>query len=187
MNKKLITGVVTVGLLLGGTTMVAASMNENEVNDVQKEGVVKSGVVVDKEDLLSVKEVQKIALSEQDGYVESIDLEKEHGRLYYEVDIEQGNKDYEIDIDASTGEVLTVDFDDDSMEEEKSEYNFADFITVEKAKEIAVGELGGKVIEIELDEDDGRYEYDLELRTDVGEADITLDAVTGEILEVEID
>lgn len=187
MNKKLITGVVTVGLLLGGTTMVAASMNENELNNVQKEDGVKSGAVVEKEDFLSVKEAKKIALSEQEGHVESIDLEKEHGRLYFEVDIEQGNKDYEIYIDASTGEVLKVDFDDDSMNKDRTEYSFADFITIEKAKEIAVGEVGGEVIEIELDEDDGRYEYDLELRIDRGEADITIDAVTGEILEVELD
>lgn len=187
MNKKLITGVVTVGLLLGGTTMVAASMNENDVNNVQKEDSVRSGAVVESNDLLSINEVKKIALSEQDGYVESIDLEKEHGRLYYEVDIEQGNKDYEIYIDASTGEVLKVDFEDDSRDKDKNEHNFADFITIDKAKDIAVGELGGEVIEIDLDEDDGRYEYDLELRVDRGEAEITIDAVTGEILELEID
>ena len=43
------------------------------------------------------------------------------------------------------------------------------------------------MVEIELDEDDGFFQYDVELRTDRGEAEVEIDAITGNVLEVELD
>ena len=43
----------------------------------------------------------------------------------------------------------------------------------------------GKMHEIEKDEDDGRIKYEIELKTDRGEAEVEIDTVTGKILEVE--
>ena len=61
-----------------------------------------------------------------------------------------------------------------------------DYIGEEKAKEIMQKEApGAEFINFELDEDDGRAEYDGELVKDNTEYDITVDAVTGEILESE--
>ncbi|GGA67609.1 PepSY domain-containing protein [Ornithinibacillus halotolerans] len=184
MNKKLIIGVATVGLLLGGTTIAAANMNQDEQPIVKVEdNTNKSEVKVDKNELISASEAKEIALAEHDGFVDSVELEYEHGRAYYEVEIEtEFNDDVDIYIDANTGEVLAVD--EDIKREKQSR---KDVMSVEKAKEIAVNELGGKVVEVDLDKDDGRYEYELELRTENGEAEITIDAVTGEILELDID
>ncbi|WP_042147276.1 PepSY domain-containing protein [Paucisalibacillus sp. EB02] len=185
MNKKFITCIITVGLLLGGTTIAAASLNDN-VNTTKKDpGNVKTEVVKEKEGLISPEEAIEIAQSEQDGYVESVELEREHGYVYYEVDFE--NPDHDVYIDASTGEVLRVEWDDDDRDEYNNKQNLESIMSIEEAKEIAVAEVGGKVIEVDLDEDDGRYEYELELRTDRGEAEITIDAESGEIIEMEID
>jgi uncharacterized membrane protein YkoI len=186
MNKKIITGIVTVGLLLGGTTIAAANMNENVNTTKKDEANAKTEVVKEKDGLITPEKAREIALSEHDGHVESIELEREHGYVYYEVEIE--NPDLDVYIDASTGEVLRVDWDDDDDRYEKNNnQNLENLMSVEEAKEIAIAEVGGKVIEIDLDEDDGRYEYELELRTDQGEADITIDAETGEVREMEID
>ena len=58
-----------------------------------------------------------------------------------------------------------------------------DYIGEEKAKEIMQKEApGAEFINFELDKDDGRAEYDGELVKDDTEYDITVDAVTGEIL-----
>ena len=43
------------------------------------------------------------------------------------------------------------------------------------------------MVEIELDEDDGLLKYEVELRTDRGEAEVEIDALTGNVLEVELD
>ena len=43
------------------------------------------------------------------------------------------------------------------------------------------------MVEIELDEDDGFIKYEVELRTDRGEAEVEIDASTGNVLNVEWD
>jgi len=183
MNKKIIIGIATVGLLLGGTTIAASTMNQDEQLFVKVEDDVKSEVKVDKSERISVAQAREIALAEYDGFVDSVELEYGHGRAYYEVEIENKfDDDIDVYIDAYTGEVVAVDGDDDWVKQ-----NRKDVMSVDQAKEIAINELGGKVVEVELDEDDGRYEYELELRTENGEAEITIDAVTGEVLELDID
>ena len=61
--------------------------------------------------------------------------------------------------------------------------------TISQDDAIAIAEkaANGKVVEIELDEDDGFIKYDVELRTDRGEAEVEIDAITGNVLEVELD
>ncbi|GGN58717.1 PepSY domain-containing protein [Oceanobacillus indicireducens] len=64
---------------------------------------------------------------------------------------------------------------------------FAGVLSIEEVKQIALTEFEGKVTEIELDKDDGRLIYEVELRDGTHEAEIELDAMTGEIIEVEIE
>ncbi|SIT74616.1 PepSY domain-containing protein [Edaphobacillus lindanitolerans] len=60
----------------------------------------------------------------------------------------------------------------------------AGWISADEAKDIAVGAAGGgDVRELELDRGDRMYE--LELLTDQGEAEVDIDAATGEVLKLE--
>ncbi|MFD0951687.1 PepSY domain-containing protein [Virgibacillus natechei] len=56
-----------------------------------------------------------------------------------------------------------------------------------KAEEIALNEFDGQITELELDEDDGRLMYEIEIEDGEDEAEIEIDAYTGEILVIEID
>lgn len=60
-------------------------------------------------------------------------------------------------------------------------------IDLEKAEEIALNEFDGKITDLELDEDDDRLMYEIELENGEDEAEIEIDAYTGEILVIEID
>ncbi|MDL4840575.1 PepSY domain-containing protein [Aquibacillus rhizosphaerae] len=60
-------------------------------------------------------------------------------------------------------------------------------IKADKAKEIALAEIDGKIIEFELDEDDGYLYYEIEMITDKNEVDIEIDAYTGEIMTISLD
>ena len=60
-------------------------------------------------------------------------------------------------------------------------------ISTEKAKEIALAEFSGTVVELELDEDDGLHIYEVEIENGEDEATIEIDAHTGEILMLELD
>jgi uncharacterized membrane protein YkoI len=55
------------------------------------------------------------------------------------------------------------------------------------ATAIAEKAVNGKVVEIEKDKDNGFIKYEIELKTDRGEADVEIDASTGKVLKVEWD
>ncbi|KGX87687.1 hypothetical protein N784_13760 [Pontibacillus litoralis JSM 072002] len=54
-----------------------------------------------------------------------------------------------------------------------------------KATSIALAKFGGKVVEVELDNDDGKKHYEIEIITDKEEIDVDVDAYTGAITSVE--
>lgn len=61
-------------------------------------------------------------------------------------------------------------------------------ITVEEAKKIALSKVNGSIKKIKLDEDDGYYIYEVEVRTgNRQEAEMDISATTGEILSMEWD
>ena len=59
--------------------------------------------------LISLEKAKSIALAQVPGANEShlgeIDLDREHGRMVYEIEIFYNNSKYEYDIDAVTGEI----------------------------------------------------------------------------------
>ena len=65
--------------------------------------------------------------------------------------------------------------------------NNKNIISQADATAIAEKAVNGKVVEIEKDEDDGLIKYEVELKTDRGEAEVEIDASTGKVLEVEWD
>lgn len=85
-------------------------------------------------------------------------------------------------------ESLDDDDNDDKNDEALVQAISAKFlITEKKAIAIAKKQINGDVKSIELDSDDGTYEYEIKLQTKKGEAEITINASTGEVLELEFD
>lgn len=62
--------------------------------------------------VISIGEAMNIALAQVPGQVVKVELDWEHGRQIYEVDIRaQNGVKYEVEIDAHTGQVLRVKVD----------------------------------------------------------------------------
>ena len=80
----------------------------------------------------------------------------------------------------TTGEIRESDREDEDDDERQLEFDSV--ITHTEAMEAAAAEASGSVTQWELDWDDGRQEYNVELEDDV---DVTIDALSGEILEVD--
>lgn len=72
-------------------------------------------------------------------------------------------------------------------QQEKKPNNQATVIDINQAVAIAKSQFNGKVIEAELDKDDGRLIYEIEMENGQEEAEFEIDAYTGEILVIEID
>lgn len=184
MNKKILMGTLGAAIIFGGAFAVGAVDND-KINPANTGGSNEKA-------MLSLEEVEKIALKEVEGVVESIELERESGREVYDVDMEKGHDDdYDIHIDAYTGEVYSVDrddnHDDDRDDQEIASNSNAKLISQDEAVTIAEKKVNGKMVEIDLDEDDGQRVYEVELRTDKGEAEVDIDATNGTIIKVEWD
>ena len=183
MKRKVLIGTLGAALVFGGTFAVSAAKNDdvNAADNTTKNEKI----------FLSTDEVEKIALQEVDGILESIELEKESDKVIYEVDIEKDNIDYDLDMDAYSGEIYSVDRDDDNNDDDanlsKGDQNQNSIISQADATAIAEKAVNGRMVEIEKDEDDGLIKYELELKTDRGEAEVEIDASTGKVLEVEWD
>ena len=179
MKKKLLIGTLGAALVFSGAFAVGAAGNDG-VSTINKKNTEKT--------MLNADEIKEIAVQEVAGVVEEIELETKSGKLVYEVDIEKDNVDYDLHIDAYSGKIYTIDRDDDDyVNSSNSSQNHKSIISRADAIPIAEKAVNGKVVEIEKDKDDGLIKYEVELKTDRGEADVEIDAASGKVLDVEWD
>lgn len=189
--KKIAMVTLGAAIILGGSIGFGAINHGFAQEDNTKKVESKAST---SNELIGIEKAKEAALQKVDGIVESVELEKDDGRTYYEVDIDKGDKDFDIDVDAYTAEIIRIDESDDDDDDRYDDDNVktsaatkGSLISEKEAIAIAKKHITGEVVEIELDEDDGRYEYEMELRTSNGEADITIDAKSGKVVELEHD
>jgi uncharacterized membrane protein YkoI len=178
MKKKLLIGTLGAALVFGSAFAVGAASND-DISTINKTNTEKK--------MLSTDEVKKIAVQEVSGVVQEIELEKRSGKFVYEVDIEKDDVDYDLHIDAYSGEIYAIDRDDDNDDDYINSQNHKNIISQADAIAIAEKAVNGKVVEIEKDKDDGLIKYEVELKTDRGEADVEINAASGKVLDVEWD
>ena len=119
-------------------------------------------------------------------------LEYDDGRAVYDVEFWSGSTEYDYEIDAVSGTILSYDYDAERYApsaSSASDSSSGSYIGEAKAKEIVEEYAGttGVYREFRLERDDGRMVYEGELRSGRIEYDFTIDAVTGTILEWDAD
>ncbi|MDQ0255705.1 putative membrane protein YkoI [Evansella vedderi] len=65
--------------------------------------------------------------------------------------------------------------------------NSSKYIGIEAAKQVALSKVNGVIIEIELESDDGIVYYEIEMKTDQGEATLEINAITGDVISFSMD
>lgn len=141
--------------------------------------------------LLSEEEAKEIALgfafpagTDETVRFRKVKLDYEKGRFVYEVEFTAGGKEYELDIDAASGEILDVEIDDEGGYVPPQS---GEFITREEAIGIVRGVVGEDAfildVEIEVRNTAGekRYYYEIEVKVNGMEREFYVDALTGEI------
>lgn len=134
---------------------------------------------------VSMHEAKEIALNRVGGGM-VIELEYDADDQEYEITIQFNGYEYEIEMDALTGDITEIDSDE--LDDDDRFYGDPGLIGLNQAREIALNRVGGGIIEkIELDEEDDRFIYEVELDFDGVEYELEIDAYTGEILSFEKD
>ena len=114
-------------------------------------------------------------------------LDRDDGRLMYDVEFyTSGYKEYDYEIDASTGEILSYDYDAEGYSYQPNATP-GTAITAEQARAIALAEVPGAaesdIYEFETDRDDGRLEYEGKIIYNNTEYEFTIDGYSGAIRE----
>lgn len=129
----------------------------------------------------------------------SVSLEEDDGRRVYDVEFYSGSTEYDYEIDAATGDILSYDNDVEnfSIPQQQSAQNAqgaatGSYIGDDAAKAAALQRAGLTADQVrwekcELDEDDGRFSYELEFSSGQHEYECEVEAFTGEILNFEQD
>ena len=131
---------------------------------------------------ISEQQAKDIALKEaQGGQITKFKLDKENGKMVYEIKVINGNVEKEFDIDAETGAILKAEHEQKGSKNNNSVNNPK--ISYDKAKEIALkNSKNGKFKEIELKHKNGVLVYDVEIAEGFMDREFLIDANTGEIL-----
>ncbi|QNO13290.1 PepSY domain-containing protein [Alkalicella caledoniensis] len=132
---------------------------------------------------LSVKKAIEIALGEVGGGV-AVKFGYDYDDVEYEITIYFNGYEHEIEMDAYTGRIKEIDIDDfDDDDWNEGDPKMDELIGINGAKEIALGRVGGgRIEEIELEEEDGRFIYEVEVEYNGREYELEIDAYTGKIL-----
>jgi uncharacterized membrane protein YkoI len=214
MKRKVLIGTVVSALVLGGAFVVGASNNDDSNSSKSTTSNSLNSISKSENEKISIEEAETIALKEVKGIVDSVELKQKSDKVFYKVEVENDDLEYDVYIDAITGKVTSVnqddqyndDFDDDQYDDDKNDDKYDDNSddddslsvnanntqinnTISQAQAIKIAEeaVNGKMTEIDKDQDDGLLQYEVELRTDRGKAEVDVDASTGKVLKVEFD
>ena len=152
---------------------------------------------------ISSEKAQQIALENAGLTADSVTfirthLDYDNGRAEYEVEFYQGNLEYDYDIDALNGTILSYDHDADyyapasAAAPAVSSNSASDYITSDAAKQVALAHAGvsendTRRMEIGFDYEHGMAVYEIEWTADRTEYSYEINASTGEVMSYETD
>ena len=140
-----------------------------------------------KVELSDVDKCYMNAVEKYPGHVLSMESEIENDRLIYEFDImTKDGREVEIECDARKHTLH-----DYEVEYKKGDKTFTNAVKISEseAEKIALEKYNGKVVDREYSMENGNpaYEFDIYVAKKGYEYEVEVDAVTGEILEVEME
>lgn len=123
-----------------------------------------------------------------------VELERDNGRMIYDVEFKARNNEYDVKVDAYSGSVIAYECesDDDSNQQPTNPPSGGNLISEARAKAIAfqkagVSESQVSALEIELGEDDGVMVYEIEFRANGREYTVEINAASGTIIDFDVD
>ena len=147
---------------------------------------------------ITAEQAKQIALndagvSEADAVFYRAELDMEDGRMVYEIEFYCGQTEYDYDIDAQTGAIVSKDQDiENFVPDVQTQAPQSGEITEDQALQIAIEHAGVSQddisrVEVHRDYDDGREIIEVEFHVGRTEYSYDIDPSTGNILEFDID
>lgn len=149
-------------------------LNENNHNDKNDSSYISKD---------KVKEIVFKKANVSNYYDYEVEFKFKGGISIYEVDFETENMEYEFELNAKTGNII-------KYEVKNKKVDMSKYISKEKVKNIVLNDArvtNYYDYEIEFDNESNKYVYEIEFKNDTYEFEYIVDAISGKILEKEID
>lgn len=119
-----------------------------------------------------------------DAKVESFQLEVENGKAYYKVDGYDAKNEYEVTVDAVTGDIVKDEFEAENTSAKQADLQLAMIEAVDKYMAEALKEAGQgfEAGEYEVEYDNGKYEISVEVVKGTQDITYTYDYETGKLI-----
>lgn len=177
-HKKMI---LAIAIVLGGATVAGAGIG------------LLAGETVNNANTVGKDSAKEIALahagfSESEVTLKKVELDRDDGRIEYEVEFRKDGVKYEYEIDAESGQIIAYDQDvkNSIATEVDGTPTVITTITADEAKAKVLAHAGLNEAEVtftkvKLDRDDGGDEYDIEFYKENVKYEYDIDAISGEI------
>ena len=174
------------GLSINELNLLLSSTTASAESSVSSTGRASDRAYIGSEQAKAIF-LENAGLAEEDVTHFELEMDYEHGRMVYDIEIKANGVEYDADIDALTGEILKIETEP-VHENHNTAPASAALLSAEEARDIALKHAGVTSSDIrswdcELDEEHGRMVYDVEFQTGNAEYDYEIDAVSGEILQ----
>lgn len=177
MYVPIITGV----LVLGSIAIVAGANGNSAKEHVENQ----------QKDMLTNEEISKKAVAVVDGTVTKVEMEQKLRGTIYEVEVHKDGIEYDLDMDAFTGEVLkneqSKDDDDDDDDFNQSDLSNGTTdsttfkVSMDEAIKLALKEVTGTINEVELESEHSKLFYKMEIEDGSKEVDVFVDTESGKV------
>ena len=133
--------------------------------------------------------LEHAGVAESDAKFYRVERDNDDGRAVYEVEFYSGNTEYDYEISAETGEILSYDSDIEGWAAQSGNAE-GSAVTLEQARELVLERVPGAAasdVQIEQERDDGRDIYEGEVYYDRTEYEFEIDASTGSFIKWSVD
>lgn len=204
MNKKILMTTLGLGLALTLTACgpknekadnpnaknnaaVEANANKNankKAADAQtkEETAINKGAVANLDREIAFDGFKKL---HADAKVESFQLEVENGKAYYKVNGYDAEKEYEVTVDAVTGDIVKDEFEAENTSAKTADVQLNMIEAVDKYMDEALKDAGQgfEAGEYEVEFEDGKYVVTVEVVNGTKDISYTYDYETGKLIE----
>lgn len=133
--------------------------------------------------------LEHAGVAESDAKFYRVERDNDDGRAVYEVEFYSGNTEYDYEISAETGEILSYDSDIEGWAAQSGNAE-GSAVTLEQARALVAERVPGAAasdVQIEQDREDGRDIYEGEVYYDRTEYEFEIDASTGSFIKWSVD
>lgn len=172
--------------ILLASSLIASVFGANAYGTTTTDKPAKMQTIESSKIITEIQAKEMALKKSKGGLVVKTQLEEENGDKKYIMTILNQNKEFEVEINATTGKVLKIDDElkkNNEQDDNKMLKRVSPKISLESAKKIALNTTQGTIKKVELDNEENQPVFEIKIKTmEYRDIEVKVDAVNGKVL-----